>query len=151
MNSESGQLPMHHAMKLITAISVLPERGGMLMIRRLVFPITTRSSASQIGLWWDAGIMSAPLRARNMVLVNVSRSARLSAISFGVIVLSAQRFQNGGAGISWSHTAIARAVINFLFVGVSMLGQHHLGYGRIEVVAQPAVNQCALLDFLHTC
>src|SRR5690554_6489368 len=86
MNSESGQLPMHHAMKLITAISVLPARGGMLMIRRLVFPITTRSSASQIGLWWDAGIMSEPFRARNMVLVNVSRSARLSAISLGVML-----------------------------------------------------------------
>src|SRR5690554_2496688 len=112
MNSESGKLPMHHAMKLITAISVLPERGGMLMIRRFVFPITTRSSASHIGLWCEAGIMSAPLRARNMVLVNVSRSARLSAISFGVIVLSAQRFQNGGAGISWSHRAVGACEIH---------------------------------------
>src|SRR5690606_27755805 len=112
MNSESGKFPMHHAMKLITAISVLPARGGMLMIRRLVFPITTRSSASQIGLWWDAGIMSAPLRARNMVLVNVSRSARLSAISFGVIVLSAQRFQNGGAGVARGHGAVGACEVH---------------------------------------
>src|SRR5690554_5903532 len=114
MNSESGQLPMHHAMKLITAISVLPARGGMLMIRRLVFPITTRSSASQIGLWWDAGIMSAPLRARNMVCVNVSRSARLSAISFGVIVLTLKRRQDSCSGVERGHRAIARAVVDLL-------------------------------------
>src|SRR5690606_6340899 len=136
MNSESGQLPMHHAMKLITAISVLPERGGMLMIRRFVFPITTRSSASQIGLWWDAGIMSAPLRARNMVCVNVSRSARLSAISFGVIVLTVQRFQNGGAGVARSHGAVRAAMVNLLLIA-PVICRHVLqaedDQGRIHV------------------
>src|SRR5690554_1713543 len=72
--------------------------------------------------------MSAPFRARNMVLVNVSRSARLSAISFGVIVLSAQRFQNGGAGVSWCHRSIRADVFVdacFLPPGLCLHPENH--------------------------
>src|SRR5690606_17601961 len=101
---------------------VLPERGGTLMIKRLIFPTTTCSRASQISLWWGAGIMSAPFRARNMVLVKVNRSARLSAISLGVIVLAAQRFQDGGAGIPGTHAAIGRGVCYLLTLRPSSLG-----------------------------
>src|SRR5690606_12441881 len=122
MNSESGQFPMHHAMKLITAISVLPERGGTLMIKRLIFPTTTCSRASQISLWWEAGIMSAPFLARNMVLVKVNRSARLSAISLGVIVLASQCLKDGGAGIPGTHAAVRRGVCYLLTLRPSSLG-----------------------------
>ena len=86
MNCECGQLPMHHAIKLITANSVLPERGGIFIIKRFVLPITTFSSAVHIASWCGARIIVKPFRALNIYSVKAKRSLRYVAISLGVIL-----------------------------------------------------------------
>lgn len=130
MNSLSGQLPMHQAMKLITANSVLPERGGTLMMRRLLFPMTTRSRAWQIASWCQFSLSGMPFRASNSVLVNVSRSVRHSAICSGLIVLSSKCSQDSLVQSARRHRSIGRGVLVLLHLGPAHLGFTPPDHGR---------------------
>src|SRR5690554_1147226 len=91
--------------------------------------------------------MSAPLRARNMVCVNVSRSARLSAISFGVIVLTLKRRQDSCSGVARGHGAVRAAMVNLLLIA-PVVCRHVLqaedDQGRIHVATKRSAAPNAL-------
>ena len=74
MNSASGNSPMPQAMKFTTASSVLPERGGTLMISRGQRPSTTRSSAPAIRRWCRLKMNGPPRRSRKVRAEKASRS-----------------------------------------------------------------------------